>query len=313
MKILFRIVLVLVLLAVVAVGAAFFFADQIIAAGLKKGLEDAAGTEVTLGDTDLDLGSTTRLAVTRLQIANPPDFAGGDVLAVTTFSTEIDVPSMVSSAPRIKSVLIDGVTLRPEAKGTRLNLLELQKHLASKSGSDDPSATQPTKDKRRYRVDRVSITNIHVSPVGSLATLMSEDLRIPDIELTDLEGTPEQINAQVLGQLIKQTLSAVPNADQVLSKFQSAAESLGTKGLDEVKKQGSEALKDVLQGAGSGGSEDGSGKPKINLDVDMGGLNGAIEGMIPGSRKPKPEAGGAATPATRPAADAGLGLNALVC
>jgi uncharacterized protein involved in outer membrane biogenesis len=238
-KILFRTVIVLVALIILAVIGIHFFLDGII----KKEVE-TIGPKVTKVNVKLDSISLSLLSgsgkIKGFLLGNPPGFKSASSMAVGTASLAVVPKSILGDKVIIKTINIDGPEITLENDGTSVNLQKIKSNLPS--NPSDPKAAENTKSDgkpaKKLEVDEFVITNakVHVMLNTALGA-QSATVKIPTINLKDLGTGPEGITPAEF-------------ANKVLTAIFDAAEQEGQKVITDIGKgaqyQAGEAAKKAL-------------------------------------------------------------------
>ncbi|MEM6552330.1 MAG: hypothetical protein AAF750_09420 [Planctomycetota bacterium] len=262
MKLLFKLAVVIVLLVVLGVGALWFFLDDIVTGGLRVALGEATGTTTTVDAASVKvLGQTVR--VDGLAIGNPEGKGYSDTPAIkfTSLESQVELMSLLGDKPYVKYVHLDGAAISAELAGTALNLYDLKKNLDAATGAGGTaSGVMPVQAAglvsallaqaggsggadAKYKVDEIKVTSATVEAGGQLVGLGSVPggkLGLPDITLTNLDGTMNEIALQVLGQLIDEAIKTANIPD--LGELAKQAEALAKEKLGELKEQGQQKL-----------------------------------------------------------------------
>jgi hypothetical protein len=252
-KILFRAVIVLVVLVILAVVGVAFFLDSII----KKEVE-TIGPKVTKVDVKLDSVSLSLLSgsgkIKGFTLGNPPGFKSPSSMAVGTASLAVVPKSVLGDKIVIKSINIDAPEITMESDLASVNLLKIKSNLPSNPG--DPNSPENTKSNgkpsKKLEVDEFILQNakVHVllnTPLGA----QSATVKIPTINLKDLGTGPEGITPAELANKVLTAVfdAAVQEGQKVISDIgkgaqyqagEAAKKALGTntdsaiKGLDQL-------------------------------------------------------------------------------
>lgn len=248
-KILFRTVIILIVLVILAVVGVAFFLDSII----KKEVE-TIGPKVTKVDVKLDSVSLSLLSgsgkIKGFTLGNPPGFKSASSMAVGTASLAVVPKSVLGDKIIIKSINIDGPEITMENDGTSVNLMKIKSNLPS--NPSDPKAAENTKSdgkpSKKLEVDEFVFKNakVHVmvnTPLGSQSATVS----IPAITLKDLGTGPEGITPAELANKVLTAVfdAAVQEGQKVISDIgkgaqyqagEAAKKALGTNTVDGAVK-----------------------------------------------------------------------------
>jgi hypothetical protein len=250
MKLVRRLLLVGLALAVLAVGALFLGLDAAVRKAVEKGGSMALGVPTHLGSASLSpFGG--ELTLNDLEIENPPDFEDTPFLTLERAHTEVDLSSLRADVVRIDLVELDAVGLLLQRRGGKSNYGVILEHLGS--GKD---AQAPEGEGVRLNIARLVIRDIRADfdllPLGGEVTRAV--VNIPELVIEDLGNSDEgasmaEITAAVVQALLQATLQA---GGEVLSPelLGDLAEGLGKLGVDTIDLGG-----DVLQSVGEGAGD----------------------------------------------------------
>lgn len=205
-KILIRIAIVVLVLAILAVIAVGLFLDS----GLKRGIE-TVGPMLTKTPVKLDSVSLSIFSgsgkISGLMLGNPEGYKTPSAIQVGTASMSLQPSSILSDKVVIKSINVQApeITFETDLKGN--NLSKIVANLQAASGgtqTNAPASTTEAKASKKLQVDDflISGAKLHVS-VTALGT-KSATVPLPDIHLTDLGKGPEGITAAELTKRVLQ-------------------------------------------------------------------------------------------------------------
>lgn len=236
-KILFRLVLAVVLLALLALGAAFLFLDPIVKTAVEKGASYATGVPVALDDADVrPTGGALELG--RLHVANPQGFTTPHFLLLGRAYAKWDNGSVFSDQLKIKELTIDGIDVNLERGSNGSNWGAILANLEKLSGGkQDPGETPSEGSKKSLHVDRIEVRNVKLSLTlpGVPVVGGTRSLELPPIviENYDSDGSTMELVAKLTRTVISAVLSQATKSGgdwlpkDVLGDLQ--------KGLDGVK------------------------------------------------------------------------------
>ncbi len=223
-KILFRLIIAVAVLIIIAVVAVGFSLDRIVKVGVERVGSKLTGVEVKVDSVGISVFSG-KGTVKEFVVGNPAGFKSPFAMKVGQASLELEPKSVFADKVIIKSINLEGpeITLEFNSLNPRDN--NLTKILSNVEGekssgevaSSSPKApaqpaqgaTQQTKESRKLEVDEFVITGakIHVSSQLAGGELAAQT--IPDIRLQDLGKGPEGITPADLAQKV---LEALENA-----------------------------------------------------------------------------------------------------
>ncbi len=216
-----RVVVILLVLLVVAVGVSIYFLGSIV----KKGVE-TVGPQITKTEIKLDSATLSLLSgsgkLKGLLVGNPEGFKTESAIKVGAVSIGIVARSVFSDKVRVTQVNVQApvITFEGGLKGNNLSKL-LDNVQAASGGSDKPKATSSDKSaSKKLQVDDFLISggkinlSIDAGPLGG----KSATVPLPEIHLTNLGTGPDGITAADLtAKVLKELLqAAIPAAEKAV-------------------------------------------------------------------------------------------------
>ena len=144
MKLLLKIALSLLGLAVAGIVVVFILLDTIVGKGIEAGCTKALGVEVSVGLVRVGL-LTGNFSIRRLRIANPPGFEADHFFTLDRLHFEVPPELLREETIVVKLLELDGVDVSLETVEKKANYDVILGNLDrfSKTGSADPSAKKP--------------------------------------------------------------------------------------------------------------------------------------------------------------------------
>ena len=224
MKCLLKLLAIGVMLVVLLVVAVALLINPVV----ESAIEGAVGFTTEL-DTELesaDIGILSGdLGFDGLHIANPPGFEEGPLLSLGTFRTTYDLQSLTSDVIQIEEVVLDGLELNLELKGTKSNiqpLLERLRELSRSTGGTDEGGTPPTEpdsepsaEGPEVHIGRVKVAGVkaglRITGIPAIDGVYS--INVPPIVIENLgdgeqEGTVSEWTARILEVVMTSAQSA---------------------------------------------------------------------------------------------------------
>jgi hypothetical protein len=142
-KLLLKIALSLLGLAVAAIVVVFIFLDTIVGKGIEAGCTKALGVETSVGLVRVGL-LTGNFSIRRLRIANPPGFETDHFFSLDHLHFEVPPESLREETIVVRLLELDGVGVSLETVGKKTNYDVILDNLDrfSKTGSADPNAKE---------------------------------------------------------------------------------------------------------------------------------------------------------------------------
>ncbi len=286
MKILLKIALSLVGLAVAGIVCVFIFLDTIVGKGIEEGCTRALGVETSVGFVRIGL-LTGKFSIGSLRIDNPPGFETSHFFSFDRVHFEVPPESFKQDTIVVPLLEIDGIDISLETVDGKKNyeiILDNLKRFSS-SGSADPDGEPPdAEDSGKELVIREAVirditARIDLGVVAGKADRI--EVEIPEIRLRPNQktGAAEVSVAQLTEIIVTAVLTAVAKkapADLAKGLFK------GLGGLETVKLEipglstGSNSVGDVVEklGEGAGGAAKLLGEGAGSAIKGLGGLFG---------------------------------------
>jgi hypothetical protein len=142
-KLLLKIALSVLGLAVAGIVIVFIFLDTIVGKGIEAGCTKALGVETSVGLVRVGLLTGT-FSIRGLRIANPPGFETDHFFSLDRLHFEVPPKSLREETIAVRLLELDGVDVSLETVDKKTNYDVILENLdrSSKTGSADPSAKQ---------------------------------------------------------------------------------------------------------------------------------------------------------------------------
>ena len=214
MKWILRLAVVLVLVLVAAVGAGYFFLNQIVQRVVVDAGTEATGTETTLAGVGLSPFSG-QANLTGFGVGNPSGFGDGDVISFAHADVKVDPASLLTDVIQVPRFHVDGATINVAYADGKTNFLEIYKHLL---GDAPPETEEPAPDEpadgaaaTKVVIRDLKVTNTrlfgNVRLPGS-ETPLELDLVLPDVLMTDIGSDGSGVTAKQAAQLVLEAVLA---------------------------------------------------------------------------------------------------------
>lgn len=194
---------VILVLLVLAGGAAWYFTtfklDGMIKQGIEQAGADALGTRVSVGavETNLREGS---LSISNITVANPPGYNNENAFSLNNIEAALNYENF-----DIKRVIINEPEIIVEERNGETNISELMEGLQGASSEPDPAADgkePPVLVIHHFRMEESR------AAFESASLDRYTDLEVDAVELNNLKGTPDEIAkaiaTEVLGEITKE-------------------------------------------------------------------------------------------------------------
>ncbi len=234
-KLLRRLVILLVVLLVLAIGA-LVFAGSALAKAVESGASYALGVPVTL-DSAAPSPLSGALSLSGLVVSNPPGCRAADFLRMRSARTQVALSTLLSERVEIPSLVFEGIEIDLErnAQGTNYGaILEALERFESDAGKD----AQPSRKKLVVRELVLRDVRVRANLTPELGDASAVELKLPELSLHDLgEVTVAELAAQTLEALLAATVDAGGSAlsKDLLKDLDRSLDRLGKDVLDGVR------------------------------------------------------------------------------
>src|SRR5947207_3795995 len=183
-KLIIRVVVVLLVLLVVAVGASIYFLGSIVKKGVETVGPQITGTEIKLDSATLSLLSGSG-KLKGLLVGNPEGFKTESAIKVGAVSVGVAPGSVFSEKVHVTQVNVQApeITFEGGLKGN--NLSKLLDNVQAATGGGDKTSATPKDKSRKLQVDDFVISGgkINLSIDAGLLGGKSATVPLPEIHL----------------------------------------------------------------------------------------------------------------------------------
>jgi len=208
-RFIFKALLWLILLLIIAVIAIYYYLGAIVKEGINRYVPPITGTTASVGSVDLSL-LQGQIEIKDLKIGNPKGYSSNDIFSLGRVRVVFDPQSVLTDKIIIKSVAISGTQVSAEMKNLYSldnNVSALQDNINKYIGVDqkkaDTSSKQETasaqSDGKKVIVKDLTVANTSLSLGVSGHTIT---LPLPDIHKTGIgEDKKDQSIAETIADI----------------------------------------------------------------------------------------------------------------
>jgi len=217
MKILFRIAIVLALLAALSIGALILFIDSAAKTTIEQAGTFAMGVDTKVESVQVGFISG-KYGLSDLSIANPEGFGADNFFALQNARLEIDNGSLSGDTVVIPEILIEGVTLDIEQTPDGANYAKILENLQRfESGDQEPTSTDepagpadPGPDVK-FVVRKISMSDVKANVKLDILGKQSEfTVPVPDFTIDNVGNSDDsQSISELLSTILQETLNSV--------------------------------------------------------------------------------------------------------
>jgi len=200
---------ILLVLALVAGGAAWYFVAFKMDATIEKTIETYAsaslGTQVSVGGVKSDIKGGS-LSISNITIANPPGFKNKNAFSLNDIEAAIDYANF-----DIKRIVINNPEIVVEELGGKTNFDQIMAALNSAEPSPEPEPESESDSEGETEGKEEAIYVIrHFRMNESRASFESEsldrysDLKVDAIELSNVKGTRKEVGRIIASKIVSE-------------------------------------------------------------------------------------------------------------
>lgn len=213
---------------------AFIFRDPLIELGVKHVGSFLTGTKVTIGSFKTTLKGSVE--VRDFKVGNPEGYHKPHAIEVGSVSVKIDVGTLLKEEPIVEHVMVKGVRIDMEVKGTRSNLTEIQANLEKVVGQEEAAAKKKKKSGSGPQplIRKIALEDMRLS-MSSSTLKSSVPVPIAPIYLKNVGGKGSSLDETLLT-LFKVLVKTADTAGGTIMGGVDAVGSAGKKVSDGIKK-----------------------------------------------------------------------------
>jgi hypothetical protein len=256
-KLLVRVVLGLVLLLLLAAGAALLFLDPIVGTAIGKGATYATGVEAKVDGVDVGLRDGS-FEMTGLDLANPPGFSSPHFLKLGKARAHCDTGTVLSDRIEMQELTLEGLDVALERNAQGSNWSKILDHIEKVSGPDEEQPEKPSEGSQRsLTIRRIELRGVHVAlTLGDVPVVGgTHALDLPPIVIEDFrtDGSVIEIVSKLTRAIVTSVLEqSARSGGGIFPKDVLASLDQGLAGLrDELRGEARDRLqKELGEGAG---------------------------------------------------------------
>jgi len=292
-----KLVLLVVLLVVICIGAvvaAFFAIDSIAKRGIESGGTYALGVPTTLDSASVGiLGGT--FSMSGLKVSNPPGYGSSPFMSLGSGGVAVTLSSLREPVVQLPHLALNNLSVSLEKKGGTANYSVILGNLKKLSSGGSPK--QSGGGEKKFVIRELSLKNIKIAvdllgapgAVGNLAkvTIPIDEIRLENVGQTGTGVAGTGVTMEQLSSIIVQAvLKAAAEQGggilpaEILGELQGGLANLG-----ELDKLGMKVLADpkMLESLGAGKSAEVIEQGKKAVDDAAK----KVTDLIPGLKKEK--------------------------
>lgn len=241
-----KIALVLGIILVVGLVAAFLSLNHLVKTGVETVGPLITKTEVKLEGANLSPFSG-RGELRGLFVGNPEGFKTPSAISVKGIKVNLKVKSVFSDVVHVESVEIDSPQVTFEGRIGGSNLKKLLENISAVAASDDSreaSKKQPTEGGKKIKVDLITIKNARVNLSvtgmgGKAASVGLAEIQLKNVGIDENGVSTAELSRLVTSELLDAVLKAVPESvGKVGDQIKGIGETIGVGKSGEAETEG---------------------------------------------------------------------------
>ena len=214
---------------------AFIFRDPLIELGVKHVGSFLTGTKVTIGSFKTTLKGSVE--VRDFKVGNPEGYHTPHAIEVGSVSIKIDVSTLLKEEPIVEHVMVNGVRIDVESKGTRSNLTDIQNNLEKIVGQEKTAAKKKEKTSAsgpQPLIKKIALESMTLS-MSSSTLKSSVPVPLAPIYLNDVGGKGSSLDETLL-KLFNVLITSANTAGGAIMGSVDAVGNAGKSVSDSVKR-----------------------------------------------------------------------------
>ncbi len=216
MKFIFKMLLTLIVLVIIALGVGVYYLDSIAKKAIEFGGTEALGLTTSLEEIDIAL-LEGRTSLKNLNIANVEGFGADNLMQLGSGTVAINLQSLTEDIVIIPEISFSDLALNIEQKDRTSNVGTLMQRLNAAPRAKGPQDTKPTVQKgsetasKQFIIERVVLNKIRVNAkISALNNVITDtNITIPSIRLNNIGKSTDGLPMQ---EMIRELVSAILNA-----------------------------------------------------------------------------------------------------
>ena len=213
---------------------AFIFRDPLIELGVRHVGSFLTGTKVTIGSFKTTLKGSVE--VRDFKVGNPKGYHKEHAIEVGSVSVKLDMGTLLKEEPIVEHVMVKGVRIDMEVKGTRSNLTEIQENLEKIVGQEEAAAKKKKKSGSGPQplIRKIALEDMRLS-MSSSTLKNSVPIPLAPIYLKNVGGKGSSLDETLLA-LFKALVKTADAAGGTIMGGVDAVGNAGKKMTDGIKK-----------------------------------------------------------------------------
>lgn len=230
-----KIILILLIVFILGAGSVYFYRNYIVEQAIEKSGTYVMGVETDLGSAGLEIGDGS-LELNNYTIKNPENFNQENLLVIEHGFLAVKTGSVFDDEFIVDSLILDGIQINFEQKGTANNLKTLMDNIKKLDfGSEE-------KSEKKIKVGKVAVRNL--SGTASLEILKQKkpaiNFKVQDFTINDLGAgdglTLNELTAEIFKRILNRSAQQGSSLD-LEGKVDELKDDAQDKIEDEAKKQ----------------------------------------------------------------------------
>jgi uncharacterized protein involved in outer membrane biogenesis len=200
-----RLIVLVVVLILGAVGIAYTYVNSIICSAIQRQATASLGVQTTLDSAHLAIFSGN-LSLNDLKVSSPPNFSAPSIFTLGDIGVTVQYGQLTNSPVHIHQIVIDKPVLVVQQSNIQLNLDALMKQMPQAPKTSSGSETQPIK----LVIDELDLNNAQVTFMPGIPGLADTvQVPVPSVTLKNIGNADGNQTGAAIKEVIMQTATAM--------------------------------------------------------------------------------------------------------
>lgn len=234
-----------VVLGAIAVGAVFYFLNDIFKTGVETVGPQLTKSELRLAKAKLSPFSG-QAQMTGLFVGNPEGWKSESAIKVGDVKVALNVRSALSDTVLIDSIHIQAPEITYETGLGGSNLGKLLENIEAVAGGGTPGETTTPESSKKFRVKEIHIhgAKVHLSALGKQITVPLADIHLHNVGTDANAATAAELAREIIKPLLASVIKA---AAEAASGMTQQLQRIGTGALTNQLDKAAGGLKDLFK------------------------------------------------------------------
>jgi hypothetical protein len=237
-----KLILVVLVTVIAGLAVAYFARNALVRTAVEEGGTYAMGVETSLGSAGLSLGAGS-LEWKEDVGSNREGLEADHFFSIRRGHFDVNAGSLFDDEVVIDSLVLDGISLNIEQKGSDGNYAAIMDHIEQLEISSESESTA------RYRIGLISIREVEVNAsLDVLGRQYEQSLKVEDFTMRDVGGksggTIGEISAEIAKEVVTRAVAA--SRDKLPDEYSRYLKGASERQLEAIK----DDVVDEIEGVG---------------------------------------------------------------